>query len=464
MEEETENDPVVFQDSFCPLCSSKRNVFTCTKCITLGLFYNSRKPSTESYEEKRQRLESIKRLKTKYSERVLQSINTTQSSNELKCNILVCQNKVAALREALFLLKEQQTEERACLSKTTEENKKRRSRLEKLKQQIKTQEKELNSKNAKIVQKQLDVTAEQDNITRLRRIRVDQAQKYLFPICKQKVFPEFGTPPDDTPVHFDVSDVVVEGGESCEKALTEATRTSYVEGRWVSDDELANTQYKILEAFLPADGDYSTYSVWLKSNKNSSNESVPTSSLRSSAFSLTAGLTYTCQLLDLMAFFLDVTLPKDVNCSDFCLRDLSASEFRSAVLRLNTNVMYLCLSQNVNIQMLHPKRTLQNIHACLQSDNIELGRFGAHTIFDSQDFLPSDDDVSSSDEDQVDGKVSPNVELSTSDTEWETVTMDTSAPDSDDLRSGSASSEQDPRPSTTTSLVSSVTALWRWKS
>lgn len=59
-----------------------------------------------------------------------------------------------------------------------------------------------------------------------------------------------------------VSDVVVEAGESCEKALTEATRTSYVEGRWLSDEELANTQYKILEAYLPADGDYSAYFVW----------------------------------------------------------------------------------------------------------------------------------------------------------------------------------------------------------
>ena len=64
------------------------------------------------------------------------------------------------------------------------------------------------------------------------------------------------------------SDVVVEGGEGCEKALTEATRTSYVEGRWISDDELANTQYKILEAFLPADGDYSAYSVWCKFIRN----------------------------------------------------------------------------------------------------------------------------------------------------------------------------------------------------
>ena len=93
-----------------------------------------------------------------------------------------------------------------------------------------------------------------------------------------------------------------------------------------------------------------------------------------------------------------------------------------------------------------------------------MSRFGAHTIFDSQDFLSSDDDVSSSGEDQVDGQVSPNLELSTSDTEWETVTMDTatSAPDSADLRSMSAGSEDNPRPSTATSLVSSVTSLWPW--
>ena len=51
MEAEIENDPVVFQDSFCPLCSSKRNVFTCAKCISLGLFYRSRKANSERYTE-----------------------------------------------------------------------------------------------------------------------------------------------------------------------------------------------------------------------------------------------------------------------------------------------------------------------------------------------------------------------------------------------------------------------------
>ena len=61
--------------------------------------------------------------------------------------------------------------------------------------------------------------------------------------------------------------MVVEGGESCEMALTEATRTSYIEGRWVDDDELGNIQYKILKTFLPANGDYSAYSHWRKSAK-----------------------------------------------------------------------------------------------------------------------------------------------------------------------------------------------------
>ena len=58
---------------------------------------------------------------------------------------------------------------------------------------------------------------------------------------------------------FSGSDVVVEADESCEVALTEATRTSYVEGRWVGDDHHGNLQYKILETFLPADGDYTAY-------------------------------------------------------------------------------------------------------------------------------------------------------------------------------------------------------------
>ena len=49
-----------------------------------------------------------------------------------------------------------------------------------------------------IQKKQADLAAILDNVLRIRRIRFDQIQKNLFPISQQKVFPEFGTPPDDT--------------------------------------------------------------------------------------------------------------------------------------------------------------------------------------------------------------------------------------------------------------------------
>ena len=43
---------------------------------------------------------------------------------------------------------------------------------------------------------------ELEHVSKLRKIHIDQMQKYLFPISKQKVFPEFGTPPDDTVMRY----------------------------------------------------------------------------------------------------------------------------------------------------------------------------------------------------------------------------------------------------------------------
>ena len=56
-----------------------------------------------------------------------------------------------------------------------------------------------------ISEKQSNLAVQQENIAKLRRIRVDQTQKYLFPISKQKVFPELGTPPVNMPAHLDGS-------------------------------------------------------------------------------------------------------------------------------------------------------------------------------------------------------------------------------------------------------------------
>ncbi|XP_046849701.1 beclin 1-associated autophagy-related key regulator-like isoform X2 [Xenia sp. Carnegie-2017] len=451
MAEEIGKEIVVYHDGFCPLCSRKRRVFTCPKCITLGLFSKSNEARSESYEKKRQRLESTKKLKLESSDRVLQLIKNCESKNDIKCKLLLLRCKVSAIHEAIDKLKWKHSEDKGILSKTTEENKRRRSRLDLLKQQIKTQEKQLHSKNVKIQQRLTDLADQQQQVVTLRRIYIDQVQKYLFPIEKRSIFPEPETPPGIAATHCNASDVALEGSDSYEKALSEATRTSYVEGKWLTYDE---TQYKILETFLPVNGNYSSYSQWLR-----------TCELKSSGFCYTAGLSYACQLLDLSAFFLDVTLPRNVTFGDFCLRDLSASELKSAVVRLNTNVMYLCMSQNVNPQMLHPAHTLQNLRVCLNPDNMDLGRFTAHCTDGSNDHvLLNDADVDSSDEDLPDGNETHNLELYATDTEWETITIDSPVPSAVTQNATSRESENETIQSSASSFVSSVTSLWPWKS
>lgn len=52
--------------------------------------------------------------------------------------------------------------------------------------------------------------------------------------------------------------------ESFESALADATRTSYIEGQWVSEEEEIVLEYSIIDACLPSNGDYSMYTDWGK--------------------------------------------------------------------------------------------------------------------------------------------------------------------------------------------------------
>ena len=50
--------------------------------------------------------------------------------------------------------------------------------------------------------------------------------------------------------------------ESRESQLAEATRTSYIEGRWVSEEEDLRMQCSINDTCLPANAVYSAYHEW----------------------------------------------------------------------------------------------------------------------------------------------------------------------------------------------------------
>lgn len=53
--------------------------------------------------------------------------------------------------------------------------------------------------------------------------------------------------------------------EDCDdtvSALADATRTTYIRGRWVFTDSTGELQHRIVAPMLPGSGNYSAYNDW----------------------------------------------------------------------------------------------------------------------------------------------------------------------------------------------------------
>lgn len=61
--------------------------------------------------------------------------------------------------------------------------------------------------------------------------------------------------------------------------------------------------------------------------------------------------------------------------SEFCGHEMTDTQFAHRVAKLNSNVLHLCYTQNVNPELLHPARTLHNILLLLNTEVSDLGRY-----------------------------------------------------------------------------------------
>lgn len=165
--------------------------------------------------------------------------------------------------------------------------------------------------------------------------------------------------------------------------IAEAIRTAYIRGRWVSQQEShGELQYIIVAPSIPSNGDYSAYCDWIIHNKdlpnaasNAGNE-LGSSIQKNQAFRISAALTYTCQLVQALSFYLDVRLPYKLSYSDFCTNDLPEQKFQRRVARLNSNILYLCYTQNIKLKNIQVTHTLENVSLLLDTKVSDLGRIG----------------------------------------------------------------------------------------
>jgi hypothetical protein len=184
------------------------------------------------------------------------------------------------------------------------------------------------------------------------------------------------------------------------ESLADAMGTSFVNGRWVKAMGGAmggaavtsdTTLYRIVAPALPMMGvtsaDYAAACCAFRGRHGSIGSQGSGSGIRDSedvdqAYTILAGLMLATQLLQHLASALDVILPKRLVYSEF--GEITSSEYRFAkrLAKFNLNVVYLCLSQDVNPNLIVATHSMHNLKLLLDTVLDSTSRFGqpAHAI------------------------------------------------------------------------------------
>ncbi|XP_034238327.1 beclin 1-associated autophagy-related key regulator [Thrips palmi] len=429
----------------CPLCLSRQKSFHCTVCVRNGDFVLSTSPISERFAEKQLRLLEVRKRRQFIVDECEKRLSKKKEVDTVKNEINACRDRIQLLRSLLSASKDSIRESQSLEQKMKDDNRSRSQsvlpicaeRVKKLADMV------VNSKS-NIKRKETAVNELQEKLKKVIRNNVPQLVRFIFPI----------TVVAPTRSMEDCDDTV--------SALADATRTTYIRGRWVFTDSTGELQHCIVAPTLPGSGNYSAYNDWVASTK----DGVPASDTaeRNPGYNISAALTYTAQLINVLSFYLDVPLPCQLKYSDFCGTELSEQKFAKRVARLNWNVLHLCFSQNVSPDILQPNHTLSNILHLLNTQVSDLGRQGplyidpmlAMSVEDQlqRDLAQASEDVDSCSEDESDALIHK---------EWENIPLSAGCQEipqgSASLLSQQMSSQQGT--SMAGGLVTSIASYWR---
>ncbi|XP_022909141.1 beclin 1-associated autophagy-related key regulator [Onthophagus taurus] len=342
----------------CPLCGSYRKKFFCRDCIQSGEFRSATQP-IETFSEKQARLFRTQKQLDKLQSDCLPIVKRKQRVKALSDELKQKTDRVRNLRSAIAEKKELQRRNKSRLEELITSNEKLVRDLPKYEALVQKRADcvlgKFNDKN--IIGMNLE--EEKEQLKKMVILRIRQLIKYIFPISKNQIKPD---------MEISQSEIASE--------LAEASRTTYVRNRWVYSMDYSGESHIIVAPFLPGTGNYSAYNDWVAQNKDQPGATANVPVHQNPAFRISAALTYTAQLVHVLAFYLDVFLPHKLNYSDFCTSDISDQQFLRRVARLNANVLQLCVSQHTDLNTLHPRQTLHNIIQLLDSSASHLGRTG----------------------------------------------------------------------------------------
>ncbi|OXB72567.1 UNVERIFIED_CONTAM: hypothetical protein H355_008604 [Colinus virginianus] len=357
----------------CPLCNTTRRRLTCAKCVQGGdfVFFDGR--DSEGFSDKKERLMHLKTKQREFQKHVLKAMEGKEITDQLRWKIMSCKMRIEQLKQTICKENDEMTRHAEGLLRIKEENQKHYRRAQRH-QEKKEKIQRHNRKLGDLVEKKTcDLKTQHEHLANLRRTHILELTSVIFPIEEVK-----------TSVR-DPADVSSESDNAMTSStvskLAEARRTTYLSGRWVCDDHNGDTSISITGPWitLPNNGDYSAYYSWVEEKKTTQG---PEHAVRDSA-----DIPGVCTVSVLLCEHMCMCSSN----SEFCGENLSRHRFTRAVKKLNANILHLCFSQHVNLDLLHPLHTLRNLMYLVSPDTENLGRSGPFEISadleDSMEFV-----------------------------------------------------------------------------
>ncbi|XP_076288970.1 autophagy related protein 14 isoform X1 [Lasioglossum baleicum] len=349
----------------CPLCHNSRRIFYCRQCIQNGDFIHSTSVYSERFADKQLRLLRLKAARAQLEEKCKNALEKHKQQDKLICDINTCKERVRLLQSLVNETKQSINRGNQRLNVLKDVNSQVALRLPKHEERVERLHRHVTGLRAKQEKQKEAVDRKRQQLKKVIRTATKQLIQYIFPLSTVQPNRSLSSSEEDTSV-----DVV-----TC--ALADASGTSYVRGRWINDtDNSSEVQHCIVAPTLPGSGNYSAYSLWVAANKDGVPGANKETAMHNPAYNISAALTYATQLVNIIAYYVNIRLPYKLAYGEFCENEMSNQKFARKVARLNSNVLHLCFTQNTNTTVLHPMHTLQNLMHLLNTEISDLGRIG----------------------------------------------------------------------------------------
>nr|XP_012154072.1 PREDICTED: beclin 1-associated autophagy-related key regulator isoform X4 [Megachile rotundata] len=340
----------------CPLCHNSRRIFYCRQCIQNGDFIHSTSVYSERFADKQLRLLRLKAARAQLEEKCMKALEKHKQRDKLICDINTCKERVRLLQSLVNETRQSINRGNQRLNVLKDVNSQLALRLPRHEERVEELHRYVNGLRAKQEKQKQAVDRKRQQLKKVIRTATKQLIQYIFPLSKVQPNRSLCSSEEDAS-----SDVV-----TC--ALADASGTSYVRGRWVNDtDNALEVQHRIVAPTLPGT---------VAANKDGVPGANKETAMHNPAYNISAALTYATQLVNIIAYYVNVRLPYKLAYGEFCGNEMSDQKFARKVARLNSNVLHLCFTQNTNITVLHPMHTLQNLMHLLNTEISDLGRIG----------------------------------------------------------------------------------------